>query len=127
MHRTCCTLILKLKWDDRNFIQLNIPKCILPEVKQSSEIYGYLGIISGRKSQYSRQQETNKLFIWTNLFNAGRTKYIFRQVAMLMNTGETQFIQKMVLFTTIALRGLDGKVNYTRRFDICSWSCYTMA
>ena len=37
--RTLLFNIKELKWDDEILAELNIPKCILPEVKQSSEIY----------------------------------------------------------------------------------------
>ena len=39
--RTLLFNIKELKWDDEILAELNIQKCILPEVKQSSEIYGY--------------------------------------------------------------------------------------
>src|SRR5690554_4230272 len=39
--RTMLFDINKLEWDEEILRELNIPKSILPQVKQSSEVYGY--------------------------------------------------------------------------------------
>lgn len=60
--RTLLFNIKELKWDDEILAELNIPKCILPEVKQSSEIYG-----RGNPNIRGSRRPTS-CFIWTNLF-----------------------------------------------------------
>ena len=40
--RTMLYNIRELKWDDKLLERLQIPKCMLPEVRNSSEIYGYV-------------------------------------------------------------------------------------
>lgn len=40
--RTMLYNIRELKWDDKLLARFNIPRCMLPEVRNSSEIYGYV-------------------------------------------------------------------------------------
>ena len=103
-----------LEWDDEILKELDIPKCMLPEPKPSSCIYGeadpsYLGgpiPISGAAGD-----QQSALFGQT-CFNAGEAKNTYGTGCfLLMNTGEKPVFSKNGLVTTIAW-GLDGKVNY---------------
>lgn len=93
---------------------LNIPKCMLPEPKPSSCIYGeadpsYLGGPIPIAGAAGDQQSA--LFGQT-CFNAGEAKNTYGTGCfLLMNTGEKPVFSKNGLVTTIAW-GLDGKVNY---------------
>ncbi|RBP65299.1 glycerol kinase [Alkalibaculum bacchi] len=112
--RTLMFNINELKWDKEILQELDIPKCMLPEVKPSSCVYGqtdpsFLGgpiVISGAAGD---QQAA--LFGQT-CFSAGEAKNTYGTGCfLLMNTGEKPVFSKNGLVTTIAW-GIDGKVNY---------------
>ena len=112
--RTMLFNINTLQWDDEILAELNIPKCMLPEPKPSSCIYGeadpsYLGGPIPIAGAAGDQQSA--LFGQT-CFNAGEAKNTYGTGCfLLMNTGEKPVFSKNGLVTTIAW-GLDGKVNY---------------
>ena len=112
--RTLLFNIHTLQWDDEILAELDIPKCILPEPKPSSCIYGetdpsYLGGPIPIGGAAGDQQSA--LFGQT-CFNPGEAKNTYGTGCfMLMNTGEKPIFSKNGLVTTIAW-GLDGKVNY---------------
>ena len=115
MHPEQCYLISTLfSGDDEILAELNIPKCMLPEPKPSSCIYGeadpsYLGGPIPIAGAAGDQQSA--LFGQT-CFNAGEAKNTYGTGCfLLMNTGEKPVFSKNGLVTTIAW-GLDGKVNY---------------
>ena len=114
--RTMIFNIKTLEWDEKLLKELNIPKSMLPEVKNSSEIYGNAAIGDGENSALipiagiSGDQQA-ALFGQT-CFKRGDTKSTYGTGCfMLMNIGE-EFIQsKHGLLTTVAV-GLNGKVEY---------------
>lgn len=112
--RTMLFNINTLQWDDEILQELNIPKCMLPEAKPSSCIYGesdpqYFGGPIPIGGAAGDQQAA--LFGQT-CFNPGEAKNTYGTGCfMLMNTGEKPVFSKNGLVTTIAW-GLDGKVNY---------------
>ena len=112
--RTLLFNIKELKWDDEILAELNIPKCMLPEVKQSSEIYGYCdhSFLGGEIPISGAAGDQQAALFGQTCFNAGEAKNTFGTGCfMLMNTGETPVYSENGLVTTIAW-GLDGKVNY---------------
>lgn len=112
--RTLLFNIKELKWYDEILAELNIPKCILPEVKQSSEIYGYCdhSFLGGEIPISGAAGDQQAALFGQTCFNAGEAKNTFGTGCfMLMNTGETPVYSENGLVTTIAW-GLDGKVNY---------------
>lgn len=112
--RTMLFNINTLAWDDEILAELGIPKCMLPEVKPSSCIYGeadpsYLGGTIPIAGAAGDQQAA--LFGQT-CFAAGTAKNTYGTGCfLLMNTGEKPVFSENGLVTTIAW-GLDGKVNY---------------
>ena len=112
--RTMLFNIKTLEWDDEILAELNIPKCMLPEAKPSSCVYGecdsqFFGAPIPIAGAAGDQQAA--LFGQT-CFNPGEAKNMFGTGGfMLMNTGETPVYSKNGLVTTIAW-GLDGKVTY---------------
>lgn len=110
--RTMMFNINTLQWDDEILSELNIPKCMLPEVKPSSCIYGHAddsGTLIPIAGAAGDQQAA--LFGQT-CFNAGDAKNTYGTGAfLLMNTGDRPVFSKNGLVTTIAW-GMDGKVNY---------------
>ena len=112
--RTMLFNINTLQWDDEILKILDIPKCMLPEPKPSSCVYGetdpsYLGGAIPIAGAAGDQQAA--LFGQT-CFEAGEAKNTYGTGCfLLMNTGEKPVFSRNGLVTTIAW-GLDGKVNY---------------
>ena len=112
--RTLLYNIQELKWDDDILAELNIPKCMLPEAKPSSCVYGeadssFFGAPIPIGGAAGDQQAA--LFGQT-CFTPGEAKNTYGTGCfLLMNTGEKPVFSKNGLVTTIAW-GLDGKVNY---------------
>ena len=112
--RTMLFNIKTLQWDEEILAELDIPRCMLPEVKPSSCIYGeadaqFFGAPIPISGAAGDQQAA--LFGQT-CFEPGDTKNTYGTGGfLLMNTGEKPVYSKNGLVTTIAW-GLDGKVNY---------------
>ena len=113
--RTLMYNIFDLKWDDELLEILDVPKSMLPEVKQSSEVYGttvpyhffgeeipIAGIAGDQQSALFGQACFEK-GMGKNTYGTG--------CFMLMNTGEEAVKSEHGLLTTIAW-GVDGKVEY---------------
>lgn len=113
--RTLMFNIHDLKWDDELLDILDVPKQMLPEVKESSEIYAktidyhffgqevpIAGIAGDQQAALFGQA----------CFDRGDVKNTYGTGGfMLMNTGEEAVKSESGLLTTIAY-GIDGKVNY---------------
>lgn len=112
--RTMLFNINTLQWDEDILNELGIPKCILPEVKPSSCIYGEaLAQFFGAPIKISGAagDQQSALFGQT-CFKPGEAKNTYGTGCfMLMNIGEKPIFSKNGLVTTIAW-GLDGKVEY---------------
>ena len=112
--RTMLFNINTLQWDDEILAELNIPKCMLPEAKPSSCVYGESDPVffgGPIKIAGAAGDQQSALFGQT-CFNPGEAKNTYGTGCfMLMNTGEKPVFSKNGLVTTIAW-GLDGKVNY---------------
>ncbi len=112
--RTMLFNINTLEWDDEILAELDIPKCMLPEVKASSCVYGesdsqFFGKPIAIGGAAGDQQAA--LFGQT-CFEPGEAKNTYGTGCfMLMNTGEKPVFSANGLVTTIAW-GLDGKVEY---------------
>ena len=113
--RTMIYNIKKLKWDDKMLEALNIPKSMLPEVKSSSEIYGYTDekTFGGAMIPIAGIAGDQQAALFGQIcFEPGMAKNTYGTGCfMLMNTGEKMVESKNGLLTTIAW-GLDGKVEY---------------
>ena len=72
--RTLMYNIYDLQWDDELLDLLNVPKQLLPEVKESSEIYAHTKDYHffGQEVPISGIVVTNKRTIWTSLFRTWR-------------------------------------------------------
>ncbi|CAM3058520.1 glycerol kinase [Staphylococcus argensis] len=113
--RTLIYNIHDLEWDDELLEILDIPKQMLPEVKESSEIYAktidyhffgqevpIAGIAGDQQAALFGQA----------CFERGDVKNTYGTGGfMLMNTGEEAVTSESGLLTTIAY-GLDGKIHY---------------
>ncbi|MBC2257354.1 glycerol kinase GlpK [Listeria booriae] len=113
--RTLLYNIYDLQWDDELLEMLNIPKVMLPEVKQSSEVYGttvpyhffgeevpVAGIAGDQQAALFGQ----------GCFEKGEAKNTYGTGCfLLMNTGDKAVKSDTGLLTTLAW-GIDGKVEY---------------
>lgn len=112
--RTMLYNIRELKWDDEILVELNIPRCMLPEAKPSSCIYGEAdpSFLGGPIPIAGAAGDQQAALFGQTCFNSGDAKNTYGTGCfLLMNTGETPVFSKNGLVTTIAW-GLDGKVNY---------------
>ncbi|WP_175623498.1 glycerol kinase GlpK [Chryseobacterium schmidteae] len=112
--RTLLFNIHTLDWDDELLALLDIPRSILPEVKQSSEVYGETsttlfstkipisGIAGDQQAALFGQMCTDPGMV-KNTYGTG--------CFLLMNTGDKAVYSKNNLLTTIGWK-IDGKVTY---------------
>ncbi|MBX9136091.1 MULTISPECIES: glycerol kinase GlpK [unclassified Clostridium] len=113
--RTMLFNIKELKWDTKILNKLDIPISMLPEVKSSSEVYGYVNL--GGKDNIKVPiagiaGDQQAALFGQAAFNKGDAKNTYGTGCfLLMNTGEELVESKNGLLTTIAI-GLNGKVNY---------------
>lgn len=113
--RTLLYNIYELKWDEELLSILNIPAHMLPEVKSSSEVYGYT-----TKSHFFGYNipiagiagDQQAALFGQTCFNEGDAKNTYGTGCfLLLNTGEEPTSSSNGLLTTIAV-GINGKVNY---------------
>ena len=112
--RTMLFNINTLEWDEEILAELDIPKCMLPEPKPSSCVYGEADIsyLGGPIPIAGAAGDQQAALFGQTCFNAGEAKNTYGTGCfLLMNTGEKPIFSKNGLVTTIAW-GLDGKVNY---------------
>lgn len=113
--RTLMYNIHQLKWDEELLDMLSVPASMLPEVKQSSEVYGHttpnkffgyeipISGIAGDQQAALFGQACYEEGMAKNTYGTG--------CFMLMNTSEKAVKSENGLLTTIAW-GIDGKVEY---------------
>lgn len=110
--RTMLFNIQTLEWDEEILKELNIPRCMLPEVKPSSCVYGTTNLLGGPITISGAAGDQQSALFGQTCFNAGEAKNTYGTGCfLLMNTGEKPVFSKNGLVTTIAW-GIDGKVNY---------------
>jgi glycerol kinase len=112
--RTMLFNINTMEWDDELLELFNIPKSMLPEVKDSSEVYGHTkttvfaskipiaGIAGDQMAALFGQMCTEKGMV-KSTYGTG--------CFMLMNIGDKPIISKNKLLTTVAWR-IKGKTEY---------------
>ena len=104
--------IKTLEWDDTLLKALEIPKAILPRVCNSSEIYGYTELQNTEIPIASIAGDQQAALFGQTCFAKGEAKNTYGTGCfLLMNTGDTPYVSKNGLVTSIAV-GMDGKVQY---------------
>ena len=113
--RTMLYNIKELRWDEKILEKLEIPKSMLPEVKNSSEVYGYtnLGGTGGIRVPIAGMAGDQQCALFgQTCFEPGSSKNTYGTGCfLLMNTGDKMIQSKNGLVTTIAI-GIDNKVEY---------------
>ncbi|WP_042474373.1 glycerol kinase GlpK [Bacillus ndiopicus] len=113
--RTLMYNIYDLKWDEELLEILNVPAVMLPEVRPSSEVYGYTeeSLFFGASVPIAGAAGDQQAALFGQAcFEEGMVKNTYGTGCfMLMNTGEKAVKSNNGLLTTLAW-GLDGKVTY---------------
>ncbi len=103
--RTMLFNIHTLKWDDELLSLFDIPKCVLPQVRSSSEVYGHTeNILSAKNIPVAGIAGDQQAALFGQMCTQpGMVKNTYGTGCfMLMNTGEQPVISKNNLLTTIA-------------------------
>ena len=112
--RTMLFNIHSLQWDDDLLRELNIPRCMLPEVRPSSELYGTTdaALFGAPIPIAGAAGDQQSALFGQTCFSSGEAKNTYGTGCfLLMNTGETPILSQHGLVTTIAW-GIDGRVQY---------------
>jgi len=110
--RTMLFDIHKLDWDDTLLQALDIPRAMLPQVRSSSEIYGYAKIQGAEVPIAGIAGDQQAALFGQTCFHAGDAKNTYGTGCfLLVNTGETCCESHNGLIATIA-SGRDGKIQY---------------
>lgn len=121
--RTMIFDIKNLCWDEKLLQELEIPKSMLPEVKNSSGTFGYanLGGRGGHRVPICGVAGDQQAALFgQTCFEKGDVKNTYGTGCfMLMNTGDQLIRSEKGLLTTIAI-GLDGKIEYALEGSVFS-------
>ena len=110
--RTMLYNIHTLDWDEKLLEVLDIPRCMLPQVRNSSEVYGYTTIQGENIPIAGIAGDQQAALFGQCCFQKGQAKNTYGTGCfLLMNTGDTICRSKNGLLTTIAI-SLNGKVEY---------------
>lgn len=112
--RTMLFNINRLEWDEEILEELDIPACMLPEVRPSGCIYGETEpkFFGGAIPVAGAAGDQQAALFGQTCFEPGEAKNTYGTGCfMLMNTGKKPVFSKNGLVTTIAW-GLDGTVEY---------------
>ena len=101
-----------LCWDDTLLAALDIPKAMLPEVRDSSSIYGYADLGGAKVPIAGIAGDQQAALFGQTCFEPGEAKNTYGTGCfLLMNTGETPCESRNGLITTVAV-GLNGRAEY---------------
>ena len=110
--RTMLYDIHRLCWDDVLLDALNIPRSLLPQVRDSSEIYGYAELQGVQVPIAGIAGDQQAALFGQTCFSPGEAKNTYGTGCfLLMNTGDTPCESRNGLITTVAA-GLNGHVQY---------------
>ncbi|MGM9651555.1 MAG: glycerol kinase GlpK [Faecousia sp.] len=110
--RTMLYNIHTLQWDERLLRELDIPRSMLPQVCDSSKIYGYCNIQGVNVPIAGIAGDQQAALFGQCCFQPGDAKNTYGTGCfLLMNTGGTACESKHGLVTTIAI-GLGGQAQY---------------
>ena len=100
--RTMLMDIDNLKWDKKLLDIWNIPEVMLPEIKASSEIYGYTNLLGGQTPIASVVGDQQSALFGQMCFEKGQCKNTYGTGCFLLfNTGNERVNSKNGLVTTV--------------------------
>ena len=110
--RTMLYNIRTLDWDDTLLKALDIPRCILPRVADSSEVYGTTDLCGVQVPVAGIAGDQQAALFGQGCFAKGEAKNTYGTGCfLLMNTGDTICRSQNGLISTIGI-SLNGKVEY---------------
>ncbi len=110
--RTMLFDIHRLDWDDTLLQALDIPQAMLPEVRDSSAVYGYADLGGAKVPIAGIAGDQQAALFGQTCFAPGEAKNTYGTGCfLLMNTGETPCESRNGLITTVAA-GLNGRAEY---------------
>lgn len=112
--RTMMFNINTLDWDEDILKELSVPRCMLPQVRPSSEVYGETDptLFGGAIPIGGAAGDQQAALFGQTCFRPGEAKNTYGTGCfLLMNTGERPVFSQNGLVTTVAW-GLEGKVTY---------------
>ena len=121
--RTMLMNLSALDWDEEILHVLDIPRAVLPQIKSSSEIYGYIGApvaVPGDESMFLQGipvsgdlGDQHAALFGQTCFNPGEAKNTYGTGCfMLLNTGEKPVQSKSGLLTTLGYKIGNQKAVY---------------
>ena len=111
------TLLFNIRtgeWDDRLLAELNVPRAILPDVRDSSEVYGETdpALFGGPIPVAASIGDQQGALFGQSCFEAGMVKATYGTGgSLMMNAGTAPMPSNTGLLTTVAWR-LDGRLEY---------------
>jgi glycerol kinase len=100
------TMLMNLRtgdWDDTMLELLDIPRCMLPEIRSSSEIYGYAEIMGASIPIAGIAGDQQAALFGQGCFEAGQAKNTYGTGCFLLtHTGQEPVISHHDLLTTVA-------------------------
>lgn len=112
--RTMLLNIHTLDWDDELLAMLDIPRCMLPQVRASSEIYGYTdpSVFGGKAAIAGIAGDQQAALFGQGCHQESSAKNTYGTGCfLLMNTGSKPVLSQSGLLTTIAW-GMNGQITY---------------
>ena len=110
--RTMLFDIRRLFWDEHICARLGIPMKMLPQVRDSSQIYGTADLLGAEVPIAGVAGDQQAALFGQGCFAPGEAKNTYGTGCfLLMNTGDQLCRSRNGLLTTVAV-GLDGKVEY---------------
>ena len=104
----CRTMLLNIKtlsWDETLLKKLNIPLCMMPDVKGCSEIYGYTDIQGEFVPISGMAGDQQAALFGQTCFEPGQTKSTYGTGCFLLtNTGDKIYRSESGLVTTVACK-----------------------
>ena len=111
--RTMLYNIHENRWDEKMLEILNIPACMLPDVRSSSEVYGYFNCMGEKIAISGIAGDQQAALFGQCCFEAGSAKNTYGTGCFLLaNTGNTAFTSKHGLLTTVAATAKDEPTEY---------------
>ncbi len=119
--RTMLYNINSLTWDTELCEMFGVPISILPEVKSSSELYGYASVGSEKIPVCGIAGDQQASLFGQTCFTAGQAKNTYGTGCfLLMNTGEKRITSKNGLLSTIAATCENENVQYALEGSVFS-------
>lgn len=101
------------EWDDGMLKILDIPKSMLPEIKSSSEIYGYFDCMGAKIPIGGIAGDQQAALFGQGCFGVGEAKNTYGTGCFLLaNTGETPMYSDSGLLTTVAATAKDEPMEF---------------